>query len=383
MMRMPSRIATSVLAGVLALPVVHAWRIHRRPVTEPDRASVEWQTRLDAMRRARVFAYPARAIRGVDFTKTPHDANPYDLDPRFVECTYAPKATKATSPKFDCELPGGEVVKVKYETLEIQAEVAATRLLAGLGFGVDHVTLVERLRCHGCPADPFRTRRALEYFSIGFLLDRSRDSSATHDFEWVAVERRFPGRAFEIGNFTGWHVNELHEVDPRRGGATREEIDALRLMVLLLGHWDNKLDNQRLVCREEPGGEESHRPCRDPLLVIHDLGATFGDRRVDLATWQDQQIWSGGPGCKGGPFVPAEITEAGRQFTVQRLQQLSVDQLTTLFRASRFPDPLTGEVPAADVSPWVQTFLSKVREIADRDPCPALPSAAVATSRLQ
>ena len=383
MMRMPARVATSVLAGILVLPVVHAWRIHRRPVTEPNRDSVEWQTRLDALRRARVFAYPARAIRDVDFTKTPHDANPYHLDPRFVECTYAPKATKATSPKFDCELPGGEVVKVKYETLEIQAEVAATRLLAGLGFGVDHVTLVERLRCHGCPADPFRTRRALEYFSIGFLLDRSRDPSATRDFEWVAVERRIPGRAFEIGNFTGWHVNELHQVDPRRGGATREEVDALRLMVLLLGHWDNKLDNQRLVCREDPGGEESDRPCRDPLLVIHDLGATFGNRRVDLATWQDQQIWSGRAGCEGGAFVPTEISEAGRQFTVQRLQQVSADQLTTLFRSARFPDAVTGEVPAADVSPWVQTFLSKVREIADHDPCPEAPTTGAATSRLQ
>jgi hypothetical protein len=31
-----------------------------------------------------------------------------------VDCRYVPKPIKATTPKFDCELPNGDVIKVKY-----------------------------------------------------------------------------------------------------------------------------------------------------------------------------------------------------------------------------------------------------------------------------
>ena len=59
-------------------------------------------------------------------------------------------------------LDGGEVVKVKYNrNPEIQAEVAATRLVSRLGFGADRVEIVPRLRCYGCPRFPFLTMRLL------------------------------------------------------------------------------------------------------------------------------------------------------------------------------------------------------------------------------
>jgi hypothetical protein len=368
-MNRPSRVITTILASVLALPALHSFNNRRRPIREPDRESVEWKTREDALARAKVFAYAPGDIGAVDFTKSPHDDNPLKLDPKLVTCRYVPKATKATTPKFDCELSNGDVIKVKYNSLEIQSEVAATRLLAGLGFGADHMTVVERLRCFGCPGNPFKTRRAFELFFASFLLDRFLDPSESKDFHWVGVERRFPGRPFEIDEFTGWHVNELDRVDPARGGASREEIDALRLIALLLGHWDNKLDNQRFVCREDDTREASAAPCRDPLLLIHDLGATFGDRRVDLPSWRQMRIWADGPGCKGGDFVPHEITEGGRAFISARLRQLSPDQLTALFKAARFPDATTGAIPGADVSPWVGIFFEKVRQITDHPPC--------------
>ena len=364
------RVATIILAGILALPAFHAWRVRRQPIDEPDRNSVEWRTRQDVLSRAKVLAYPSVDVSRVDFSKTPHDSKPLGLDGRLVECRYLPKPTKANTPKFDCELPGGEVVKVKYDTLEIQAELAGTRLLAGLGFGADHISLVQRLRCYGCPARPFQTRRMFEYFFAGAVLDWFSDPKTFHEFEWVAVERRIHGRPFELEGFSGWHFNEIGEVDPEKGGASDNEIDAFRLVALLLGHWDNKLDNQRIVCRDDASRKASDRPCLDPLLIIHDAGATFGQRRVDLPTWRAQKIWADGPGCKGSEFFPAEITEAGRQFTVARLRQISVAQLTALFTGARFPDPLTGLVPATDVSPWVQAFLDKVSEIADRPPCP-------------
>ena len=350
------RVATVILGGIVALPAFHAWRVRRQPIVEPDRSSVEWRTREDVLSRAKVLAYPSVDVSRVDFSKTPHDSKPLGLDGRLVECRYLPKPTNATSPKFDCELPGGEVVKVKYDTLEIQAELAATRLLAGLGFGADHISLVPRLRCYGCPARPFQTRRTFEYFFAGTVLDWLSDPNTFHEFEWVAVERRLHGRPFELEGFSGWHFNEIDQVDPEKGGASGNEIDAFRLVALLLGHWDNKLDNQRIVCRED---------------ASRNAGATFGERRVDLPSWRAQKIWADGPGCTGSEFFPAEITEAGRQFTVARLRQISVTQLTALFTGARFPDPRTGVVPATDVSPWVQAFRDKVSEIADRPPCPA------------
>ena len=61
-------------------------------------------------------------------------------------------------------LPDGEVVKVKYgHTGEIHAELAASRLLAALGFGADRMYLVPRLRCFGCVRTPFYTVWALDY----------------------------------------------------------------------------------------------------------------------------------------------------------------------------------------------------------------------------
>ena len=60
------------------------------------------------------------------------------------------------------------------------------------------------------------------------------------------------------------------------------------------------------------------------------------------------------------------ISEAGRALLAARLTQLSSKQIEAMFTAARFPDPVTGQEPAANVTPWVQTFQAKVRQIADR-----------------
>src|ERR1041384_7697921 len=55
-----------------------------------------------------------------------------------VTCTYVPKPNHGTTPKFDCRTPEGVVLKVKYgDNPEIPADVAASQLLALLGFGAD------------------------------------------------------------------------------------------------------------------------------------------------------------------------------------------------------------------------------------------------------
>jgi hypothetical protein len=53
-------------------------------------------------------------------------------------------------------------------------------------------------------------------------------------------------------------------VDPAKGGATRAELDALRLTAILLGHWDNKASNQRLVCEEGPAATIRRRRAAHP-----------------------------------------------------------------------------------------------------------------------
>jgi hypothetical protein len=94
----------------------------------------EWKAREALIGRAKVFVHPDRPISSLDLSRPPNDPNP--LDPgRVVDCRYVPKPIKATTPKFDCELPNGDVIKVKYgRTPERPGEAAATRLLAALGF---------------------------------------------------------------------------------------------------------------------------------------------------------------------------------------------------------------------------------------------------------
>jgi len=86
-------------------------------------------------------------------------------------------------------LPGGETIKVKYgRTPERQGEVAATRLLAALGFGADHVTMLPRIKCLGCPPFPFQVRRLAEAFFAEGLLERMINPQSAVEFTWVSAE---------------------------------------------------------------------------------------------------------------------------------------------------------------------------------------------------
>ena len=73
-------------------------------------------------------------------------------------------------------------------------------------------------------------------------------------------------------------------IDPARGGSPRAEVDALRLLAVVLAHWDNKSANQRLICL--PGGDRPDGGCTTPLAMMQDLGATFGPAKVDLHNWR-------------------------------------------------------------------------------------------------
>jgi hypothetical protein len=296
-----------------------------------------------------------------------------------TECRFLYTSVSGTSPKFDCTLDDGERIRVKYgQTPEINAEVAATRLLTALGFGADDVSMVRRVRCHGCPRRPFLTRQIAERLHLdGFLRDHI-DYSEYQDFEWVSVERRDRKKDLEFGNEEGWAFHELPTIDASSGGATRTEVDALRLMAMFLHHWDNKAPNQRLFCMSgaigeaspQADGAEQFPKCERPLAMMQDVGSTFGPRRVDLQAWSERPMWADPSTCTvsmkgfpygGGTFPDARISEGGRRLLAVRLQRLSTARIRSIFEYARF----------SDVDGWVSAFDRRVAEIARHPACPA------------
>ena len=299
----------------------------------------------------------------IDFAADP---NRGVVDPTLTSCKYKPDEVSGTTPKFDCELPSGEKIKVKYGwTQEIPSETAATRLLHALGFGADRVSRVETVRCYGCPFQPFHTRALLEMLNLDGYVDKRIDYSSHRDFKNVSVERNFDGEAIEVGNERGWAFHELDKIDPARGGATRAEVDALRLMAIFLHHWDNKSSNQRLTC---PNAKTAD--CKHPLAMIQDVGSEFGPKKADLENWRSKPVWHDAAKClvsmkampyNGGTFEDVAISEGGRRLLADRLQQLSAKQIETLFTAAGLED-----VPA-----WTAAFQDRVRQIVERPACPA------------
>jgi len=369
---MVSRIILVGVALLLCLPLVHFANDEWGEKPQVDFNSPEWAARAELITRARVMVPSPPDIRTVDLSQTP--THPIYSAPSTnpVECRYVPKQAKATTAKFDCELPDGTVVKVKYGwSPEKYGEVAATRLISALGFGADQVTLVERLRCVGCPPFPFEMQVLAESFYATTLLDLMTSDTRVRNFTSVAVEKKLAGRGIEVDPHEGWDWNELERIEPAKGGATRAEADALRLTAMFLSHWDNKYSNQRLICEEREGaGDDPLARCDTPILIMQDLGATFGPTKVELKPWTSTPIWKDGPGCvigmedmpyDGGYFTAMHISEEGRALLASKLTQLSDAQITALFTGAKFKD-----VPA-----WVATFKQKVREIADRT-CPPL-----------
>lgn len=313
--------------------------------------------RADALARAAVF-------------RAPFTPGALDAGARYVEqvtCRFLVTDATGTTPKFDCEMPDGTRVKVKYGSKpEIPGEAAATRLLTALGFGADHVILASRVRCHGCPPLPFHTNRLAEGTYLSGLLQRTRNYDTYRDFEWAAVEYKMKGAAVSSGDRKGWAFFELDAIDAARGGASRAEVDALRLVSVFLAHWDNKPENQRLACMPP---DEREGVCADPLVMLQDVGATFGPRKVDLEAWAHTPVWVNPAGCRvsmrqmphgGGTFTDVEISEAGRRLLSERLSRLTRAQIERLFREARFP---------GDAGAWVEAFERKAADIASRAGC--------------
>lgn len=328
------------------------------------------ELRNDAFARARVCRQPAAPVSSVDFRANPPGEDAFPPDAELV-CKFLLKTSRGRTPKFHCVLPDGEVIKVKYgrRNPEAVAEVAAARLLSALGFGADRMYRVARVRCFGCPPYP------QPYFS---WLDSffAREGHYV-DIAPASIERPFPGKRIASPGADGWAFYELEHIDPARGGASRSEIDALRLIAAFLADWDNKAPNQRLVCL--PGGDDPAGGCRSPFAFLQDVGATFGPLAVNLEAWRKQPVWADRATCRvsmktlpyqGATFVDVDLTEGGRKLLASEMRQLRDAQVRDLFDAAGFAQYGRGPDANRDLDGWVGAFQAKVAEIADRPPCP-------------
>jgi hypothetical protein len=329
--------------------------------------------RLDALSRAIVWQPPREPLSQARLGSDPQQ-------PQSINCTFLLNEVGGTAPKFDCELESGERIRVKYgRTPEIPSEVAAARLLHALGFGADNVMMVERLRCYGCPAEPFITMRTLGLAGAHELYGTVMDKDSYQEFEWVAVERKHWGRSIETEMIEGWAFFELDLIDQKKGGAPKAHVDALRLLAVLIAHWDNKSENQRLVCLSEADWPDGGK-CSRPMAMLQDIGGAFGPRKVDLEEWEKAAIWGDRATCTatmdglpyhGATFKPVKITDAGRRHLGSLLTQLSDAQLTALFSGARF-DQSKGLIgfTTTPIPDWVRVFKQKVRQITEGPACP-------------
>jgi hypothetical protein len=330
--------------------------------------------RASVIARAKVWEHTA--IPSVDFKVGPSSEDAPALG-ETIDCTYVKKKLPGNTPKFACKPGEGHELKVKYggDNGEVYGEVLGTRLLWALGFGADRMYSV-RVVCHDCPER---------------LLGMIR---APNDqvFDPAAIEHKMAGAPFRPDD--GWTWDELDLVSEEAGGATRAELDALKLLAVFMQHTDTKREQQRLICREtskhDETNDESHgkgpMPCAQPFMYINDLGVTFGranrtnDNKTgstNLALWSKTPVWKRGTSCVGnlpksatGTLDDPVISEEGRKFLADLLTQLSDEQLRDLFESARLTlrvrDPRDPRSGLPTIDEWVDAFKQKRDEIVNR-----------------
>jgi hypothetical protein len=336
----------------------------------PQRAALSRQERRDAIQRASVWS--PTSIPSVDFRTGP-ELEEAIAPNQWISCVYKEVEMNGQSPKFTCETGPGQEIKVKYggSNAEVFGEVLATRLFWGIGFPADRMFPV-RVRCQGCSADPKHSPERTAF---------------TYEFDPAVIERKLPGRAMETSENSGWKWSELDDLGPRSPRDARAQRDALKLLAAFIQHSDSKASNQRILC--PPGEDVGATGCRAPILMIQDLGITFGQatalnknrNAVSLVGWSQVPVWKDPAKCIAdlsgsltGRFKNPQISEAGRAFLAGLLIQLTDAQLRDLFEVARVtlrpvdPDE-NPEGPRATVDQWVEVFKRKRAQIVDHH-CP-------------
>jgi hypothetical protein len=331
--------------------------------------------RFELLRRAQVWQ--PIATRSLDLRAGPPGQDAFAFE-ETVPCRYSTEPPSGRTPKFNCTLANGDVVKVKYgrDNGEVYAEVAATRLFWALGFGTDRQYAV-RVACTDCPADPWKNREP--------------EAGATRTFDPAIIERKAPGDPIQVrGANKGWEWWELQRIDARLGGAPRAHLDALKLLAVFVQHYDTKDEQQRLMClpggvRQDAAGAET---CARPFLFTVDLGGSFSrgstlvkENKFEFAQWSSVPVWEDPRRCIAklkrsltGTLGNPRIGEAGRAFLAERLMDLEERQVRDLFVAARAGE--TGErivgpegERTVSVDDWVRAFLHRRAQIVEHR-CP-------------
>jgi hypothetical protein len=357
--------------------------------------------RLEYLRRARVWE--PSDVASKNLYEGPLGELKIAVDQE-VTCDFVPRPMGGWTEKFLCRMEDGKVFKVKYlagdRYKEAIGEVLGTRLFWALGFYADRMLPV-RVTCRGCPREPWKyvnLRKAKHRLNEEGLLSALPPEAdvGTHTFDPAAMEEKIDAQTIEERDDQGWSWSSLEQVDAGLGGATKAEIDALKLLNAFVQNADNSSEQNTLACprREVVKDEGGVVICRRPILYVDDLGAVFGkgglttryDGRVDYDAWKDTPVWQNASLCKahldsiGGPLRTSTlrnpvISEAGRALLARQMERLSDAQILDLFRAARIEElhQTTSDGSGrreVTLEDWVALFKRKRDEITHHPGCP-------------
>jgi len=300
------------------------------------------------------------------------EGEPATLQPdQLISCTYLDKKRKelgGTTPKFECRAQDGEVYRVKYG-FKSHTTVAASRLFWALGFGAPISTPV-KVVCAGCPPDPWKTHRP-------FTGENTFNEAVVQEMK-EGKEITLPGKA-ELG--WSWK-NDLPLVSEKQGGSTRAQVDALKLIAVLVQHGDSKPAQQKLICRPRDY-DEIKNECRQPYMYIYDIGESFGSdglkvHPLNFDRWKNKTIFMDSTTCIGNlrqnvgngrtGLTQPRISEEGRLFLAEVLRQFIADRsrVVAMFAAAH----MEMAEPRHTADEWADVFISKANEIINHCPCP-------------
>ncbi len=353
-----------------------------QPTPDPHQLHAQYLTQAQVYHDQDMLKDPS-IVRLKDIAAGPPGA--LSSETEFV-CTFKPGLSGGSTPKFQCEDAQGTSYKIKYrgdktgrayklglnyfrksdgKVGETFAGPVATRLLWALGFPTRHAYQVKNVRCLRCPENPWS-------FTRSGIIPTPSDVREFVDFPRAMVEVSF-GKNLEAVVDQGWSF----DADLSKSvTATRDQVDALRLLMAFMQHGDNKTVNQKLLCEKGQGGFEN---CKAPFFVATDIGSTFGKggdsgvvTKVNFREWSGRRIWKNPSLCVAqletlgtGTLEDPRISERGRVFLLERIQQLSPIQIEALFKQGRIHEWDPDHNPSnGDVSHWVKAFQQKVAQIA-------------------
>lgn len=293
------------------------------------------------------------------------------------------------NPKFKCkDNKTGKTYKVKYglRNAEVYGEVAFARLMYGLGFFHDHYFPV-RVECTNCPKDPW------EYIKNPNDSD-NQPGGGVRLFIPALVEEKIKGDKIENHENQGVRWSEFTDYS---GLSVEDKTvrDAFLLLMSFVQHADSKPDQQRLNCTDRNKNEaQGEQTCFETSFLVHDGGWSFGAglapgpvgnshrqfrRKMHLDFWKSAPVFGNKKTCRTGvkklpnsEFRNVEISEDGRAFLAKRLNLLSDQQISDIFRASRVDlrEYVINNTPHDEtIEKWTKAFKEK-RDIINNTTCP-------------